>query len=127
MNRDRQRYSPEYVVELARRMRLDMTPEEETLWSRLRRRQVDGLRFRRQRPVGRYIADFYCPDLRLMIEIDGTVHHGREAFDGNRDDYLTGRGYKVIRLRNEDITHRLNEVIETIRRFAKEIQERSAP
>ena len=120
----RQKYSPEHVVELARRMRSDMTPEEETLWSRLRRRQVDGLRFRRQRPVGRYIADFYCPDLRLMIEIDGAVHHGREEYDRNRDEYLAGHGYRVVRFSNDDITYRLNEVIETIRRFSKEIRDK---
>jgi len=120
----RQKYSPEYVVELARRMLSEMTPEEEALWSKLRRWQVDGLRFRRQRPVGRYIADFYCPDLRLMIEIDGAVHHEREQYDGNRDEYLAGHGYRVVRFRNEDINHRLNEVIGTIRRIAKEIRDK---
>jgi len=119
------RNSPEYVVKLAQRMRSDMTPEEEALWFRLRRRKVDGLRFRRQRPAGRYIVDFYCPELRLMVEIDGGVHCGREEYDENRDAYLAGCGYRVIRFRNEDIDHRLNEVIETIRRIAKEIREQA--
>ena len=119
------RYSPEYVVELARRMRSDMTPEEKDLWTRLRRRQVDGLRFRRQRQVGRYIADFYCPELRMIVEIDGGVHCGREEYDENRNAYFAGYGYRVIRFRNEDIDHRLNEVIEIIRNIAKEIREQA--
>ena len=107
-------------MNLAREMRSGMTEAEKELWSRLRRRQIEGLRFRRQHPNGRYIADFCCHESRLVIELDGGYHIRREEYDRNRDEYLTGGGYTVLRFTNEDVLHKIEEVIETIRNVARE-------
>ena len=63
-------------VELARHLRQEMTPAEMKLWSLIRRRQINGCRFRRQQIIAGFIVDFYCPELALVIEIDGDVHVG---------------------------------------------------
>jgi very-short-patch-repair endonuclease len=114
-------YSPKYVVNLAREMRSGMTEAEEVLWSRLRRRQIDGLRFRKQHPFGRYIADFCCHEARLIIELDGGSHDGREKYDRNRDEFLAGGGYTVLRFTNEDVLHGIEKVIDAIRTVARKI------
>ena len=106
-------------MNLAREMRTVMTEAEKELWSRLRRCQIEGLRFRRQHPIGRYIADFCCHESRLVIELDGGSHDTREEYDRNRDEYLTSAGYTVLRFTNEDVLHKIEEVIETIRNVAR--------
>ena len=86
----------------ARELPEESTPAEEALWARLRGRQVLGLKFRRQFPINRYIADFCCPELRLVIEVDGTVHEteAQIAHDQNRGEYLQSLGYYVLRFTN---------------------------
>jgi very-short-patch-repair endonuclease len=85
----------------ARRLRQTMTPAERKLWHALRNRQLMGLKVRRQVPIGPYIADFYCPDLRLIIEADGGGHgHPR---DTARDQWLSTKGFRILRLWNADI------------------------
>ncbi|MHB9027530.1 MAG: endonuclease domain-containing protein [Candidatus Latescibacterota bacterium] len=108
-------FSPDYVVELAREMRKDMTEAEKALWSRIRRQQVDGLRFRKQHPIGRYIVDFCCFDSRLIVEVDGGVHDKRKEYDQNRDAFLAGGGYTVLRFPNDEVLQRIEKVIEAIR------------
>jgi very-short-patch-repair endonuclease len=84
----------------ARKLRNTPTDAEMRLWSRLRRKQLDGFRFRRQQPMGRYIVDFFCPEARLIVEVDG----GQHADEGPaRSDWLTARGYRVIRFWNNDV------------------------
>ena len=87
----------------ARRMRHAPTRGEERLWSWLRERQFRGCKFRRQYPAGRYILDFYCPALKLAIELDGRQH--QEAwtteYDFRRSRYLEGHGVRVLRISNE--------------------------
>ena len=91
-----------------------MTDAEQALWSRIRRKRLGCLRFRRQHPVGRYIADFYCHELKLIIEVDGSSHENREAYDGNRDAYLSSGGYTVLRFTNDQIERSIDAVLETI-------------
>jgi len=76
-----------------------MTPPEVILWSRLRVRQPDGPRIRRQHPIGPYIADFYCSDARLVIEIDGWGHNmgNQPEHDARRDAWMAAQGLKVVR------------------------------
>ena len=90
----------------AHQLRSDMTPAEQRVWEALRRRQCAGLRFRRQEALGQYIADFYCPTARIVLEIDGGIHDSAEA--EARDVIRTAtlaeaRGLRVIRLRNETV------------------------
>lgn len=107
----------------ARRLRNNMTGAEIILWSRLKSRQIDGFKFRRQQPVFEYIVDFYCHDLRLVIEIDGGIHSLPEIIksDKYRDKILKINGFHVIRFTNEEIRTNLTSSIETIRSFIAEI------
>lgn len=89
---------------------------EAILWSKLNRRQRLGKKFRRQYSVGRYIVDFYCPAMQLVIEIDGDSHKGNEAkqYDQVREKFLKALGLRVIRFSNADIRENLSDVLETI-------------
>ena len=96
-----------------------MTGAEAILWSMLRNRQLDDLKFRRQAPVAGAIADFACPEIRLIIELDGGVHDLREARDAARDERLRIAGYTVLRFRNADFSRNPAVVLEAIRRHAE--------
>jgi len=107
-------YDPKYIIVLAKKLRQTMTEAEMKLWSKIRRKQFANLRFRRQHPVGRYIADFYCHDCKLIIELDGDIHNERKEYDENRDNYLKAGGYTVLRFSNEEIENSLDTVLESI-------------
>ena len=89
----------------ARQLRKESTPAEEALWELLRDRKLQGLKFRRQVPIGDYVADFYCHELRLVVELDGEVHEGdrQKAHDINRDRNLLALGYRVMRFTNQEV------------------------
>jgi very-short-patch-repair endonuclease len=81
----------------------------------LRRRQLDGLHFRRQSPIGRYVADFLCVDARVIVEVDGGHHTGtRSDHDRKRTLWLESQGYRVIRFSNNGVLEHLDDVLETI-------------
>jgi very-short-patch-repair endonuclease len=86
----------------AKQLRKDMTEAEGKLWSALRGRRFENFKFRRQVPIGKYIADFICQDRKLIVEVDGQQHEGSEH-DRVRDAYLTSVGYRVLRVWNPDI------------------------
>lgn len=86
----------------AKEMRHNPTDAEQKLWSILRSRQLSGWKFRRQVPVGQYIADFLCFEARLVVEADGG-QHGTDEFDGQRDAWLKAQGFRILRLWNNDI------------------------
>jgi very-short-patch-repair endonuclease len=82
-----------------------MTPSERTVWNWLRNRAFLGLKFRRQHPVGCYILDFYCAEMKLCVEVDGGVHatFAKAIYDDERSCELSKLGITVVRLRNEDV------------------------
>ena len=96
-------------------VRNNQTPQEILLWSRLRREQL-GFKFRRQHSIGGYITDFYCPVKKLVIEIDGSQHFGKEAkkYDDIRSNYFEGLCIKVLRFTNTEINTNINSVVENI-------------
>ncbi len=100
----------------ARRLRANATGAEDTLWRHLRRSPVLGTHFRRQVPIGRYVADFACLATRLIIEIDGSQHaEGPVAeADQERTRWLESEGYRVLRFWNNDITRNVEGVLEAI-------------
>jgi very-short-patch-repair endonuclease len=98
----------------ARQLRVDATEVEKRLWHKLRNAQIDGASFRRQHPAGNYILDFYCPALRLVIELDGGQHAEAASKDRQRDEWLVQRGVTVLRFWNSDITENLPGVLEVI-------------
>lgn len=86
-------------MQAAKRQRRAMSPPEVRMWALLRR-SPHGLRFRRQHPIGPYVADFYCPAAKLVIEIDGRFHDfaAASAHDGRRDQYMEGLGLRILRI-----------------------------
>jgi len=102
----------------ARALRNNMTPAEQIVWPALRRRQVSGLRFRRQYPIGPFILDFVCPSIRLVVEVDGPVHDETVDYDQARTGQLQHYGYRVLRFRNDDIAGQLEDVLKRIRAAA---------
>ena len=103
----------------AKRLRHASTAAESALWDRLRDRQVLGLKFRRQAPVGPYIADFFCHELRLVLEIDGGIHAEERqiSHDANRDANLQALGYRVLCFTNQQIEQEIELVLGSIRRL----------
>ena len=99
-------------------MRRNPTPAEATLWQALSGRKLQGLKFRRQHPVGRVILDFYCPTCKLAVEVDGDVHAAQHEHDASRTDELAKYGYRVIRFNNDDVLHNLEAVLNCIERAA---------
>ena len=99
---------------LARAMRKDQTPAEACLWSRLRNRNLLGVKFRRQVPIGPYIADFASREARLIVEADGGQHGETEAEDADRTAFLEHRGYQVLRFWNHAILTDTEAVMEVI-------------
>lgn len=95
-------------------MRRDPTEPEKRLWSKLRNRQLDGIKFRRQVWLVGFIADFYAADLRLVIEVDGDGHAAREAADEQRSRILQREGFRTIRFANVDVMRNIEGVLETI-------------
>lgn len=106
------------VSKNARQLRGNMTEAEQRLWSALRRRQLDGLRFRRQVPLGRFIVDFACYEARIVAELDGGQHAEPEAEDAARNKWLEDRGFRVLRFWNDEVFENLGGVLEVIRAAA---------
>ena len=87
---------------LARILRATPTDAEIRLWSRLRRKQLEGFRFRRQHPLGPYVVDFFCPDAKVVVEVDGG-QHADSASDAARTRWIEARGYRIVRFWNNDV------------------------
>jgi very-short-patch-repair endonuclease len=107
------------IEQAARHLRQHLTPAEAQLWSALRRRQMAGLKFRCQHPVGRFIVDFYCPACKLVIEVDGDIHTQQEAYDQFRTEQLQAFGYQVLRFTNKEVLNDLPSVLIRILQGAK--------
>ena len=100
----------------SQKLRKNMTDAERRLWSRIRGKQLKGYQFYRQKPIGEYIVDFYCPKVKLVIELDGGQHYtedGKER-DKVRDEYLTGEGLQVLRFSDRDVLTQTDAVLEKI-------------
>lgn len=100
----------------ARPLRRSMTKAEIALWSRLKARQLNGSKFRRQHPIDDYVADFACIPAKLLIEVDGSVHDGpsAEERDAERTRTLMSFGWTILRFSNEAVLHRTDQVLNEI-------------
>jgi 5-methyltetrahydrofolate--homocysteine methyltransferase len=105
------------LTTVSRVNRCNATPAEEQLWTVLRDRKLDGWKFKRQKVIGKFVADFCCRDAKLIVELDGAIHDARDAqiADSLRTEFLKAKGYTVIRFRNEEVLHNLIEVLNTIK------------
>ena len=101
---------------LARNLRENLTDSEQRLWSQLRRKQILGIQFYRQKPLGNYIADFYAPKVKLVIEIDGSQHleTTQAKYDQQRTTYLEQQGLRVLRFTTLEVLQELETVTEAI-------------
>ena len=104
------------MLDNAKALRSNQTEAEQRLWYHLRAHRFMGMKFKRQKPVGRYIVDFVCLERRLIIELDGGQPAEQAAYDRERDAYLRSEGYTVMRFWNNDIMQELEGVLEQIRR-----------
>lgn len=106
-----------HLKQPARTLRKNQTDAEEHLWQRIRRKQIEGLQFYRQKPLFNFIVDFYCPRAGLVVECDGSQHHTSEglAADAERDNILFHAGIKVLRFNNYQILTETEAVCEVIR------------
>jgi len=113
----------------ARTMRRNMTEAEFRLWLRLRARAVEGLKFRRQVPIGPFIVDFFCAERRLVVEIDGSQHFAEAAIaaDARRTAWLEARGFRVLRLTNPDVMNNVEAVYWAIADAAEQALSEPSP
>jgi very-short-patch-repair endonuclease len=102
------------LLQRAREMRRDPARAEQKLWRLLRDRQLGGYKFRRQHTTAPFIADFFCAELNLIIELDGDSHGDREAYDAQRTHHLERHGFQIIRFVNDDVFWHLDCVLDAI-------------
>ena len=117
-------------IRRARKLRREMTPEEIILWQQLRNRKFRGLKFLRQHPIIYerlnykplfFITDFYCAEKKLVIELDGKIHDFQKQKDQERENILKDMGLYILRIKNEEISSDIIEVLQKIKQFIVEI------
>lgn len=121
----RLRVSPEVrrkMLEIARGFRKEPTKSEAILWQALRGKKLDGIKFRRQQPVGYFIVDFYNSVYRLVVEVDGSVHDTQVKLDVARQDILEQLGFNILRVKAEEVEKHLPSVLEKIRSKIKTLK-----
>lgn len=119
-------YDPSLTI-LARELRERRTRAEAIFWQTVRDRNIRGYKFRRQKPILWYIADFYCAELKIVIEIDGGVHHEMKGQDKHRTEELKKLGINVIRYTNEQIIKELPRVIRHLEAIIDFIESHPSP
>jgi cyclase len=108
------------ILELAKSLRNTMTYHEKLLWGKLKCKQICGVRFRRQHPISFFIADFYCHEALLVVEVDGEIHDSNFDFDDGRSAVMEKYAIKVIRFSNFEVDNKIDEVIKIITNEVKE-------
>ena len=106
-----------------KQLRNNPTYAEKILWLSLRKRQVEGVRFLRQYSVNKFVIDFYAPEIKLAIEVDGCSYTGKEKYDMERQKYIENFNIMVIRFKNEQVIGNPDEVVEEIKAVIRGINE----
>jgi very-short-patch-repair endonuclease len=107
------------IFQAAHILRKNMTVQEIMLWEKLKVKQINGFRFRRQHPIDIFIADFYCHEVKLVVEIDGEIHLARKDYDIGRTAEMEKYGIKVIRFDNSEVENNIDDVIKRIENEVK--------
>ncbi len=102
------------IVAIARKLRHDLTDAEKYLWYCLQNKNLGGLKFRKQSPIGKYIVDFVCFEKKVVIEIDGGQHAANKAADAIRDEWLSSQGFKILRFWNNEIMQNRDAALQKI-------------
>ncbi|OGH93816.1 MAG: hypothetical protein A2538_03005 [Candidatus Magasanikbacteria bacterium RIFOXYD2_FULL_41_14] len=110
-------------IPIRKRLRNNITKSEMILWKYLKGSQMNGWKFRRQQGIGNYIVDFYCPDLKIVVEVDGLTHSEEVVFEKDevRQEYLENLGLKVVRYNSQDIFYKINDVLEGLYNICLEL------
>ena len=103
------------MTSLSKSLRKRPTEAEALLWKRLRAKQIEGLKFRRQEPIDKYIVDFICLQTRIIVEVDGGQHALEKDRDAERDRYLRKQGFRILRFWNNEVLQNIDGVLEVIR------------
>ncbi len=103
------------ILGAARRLRGEQTPPEELLWAQLRAKGLNGAKFRRQHPIGRFVVDLFCREALLAVEVDGKCHQESVEADAERDEWLRGQGIRVLRLPASLVLADLDAALDAIR------------
>ena len=108
------------LYQYGRELRKELTEAEKLLWAELRNRKLNGLKFRRQHPLDKFIVDSYCNEKKLVVELDGSVHDEKisKEYDEARTAMLAGLNVFVLRFRNEEVINNMQNVLERIRTIA---------
>jgi cyclase len=119
----------EFTFHKSKEFRSEMTEAEKMLWNELKNRKLGGLKFRRQHPLHFYIADFYCHEKRLAIEVDGEIHRKKEvrSHDENRSAELDRLGVTIVRFTNKDVLNNMKKVLDKILHIAGKTDSPSPP
>jgi very-short-patch-repair endonuclease len=112
-----------YLGDARKDLRRNFTTEEDLLWDKLRNNKL-GCRFRRQHSIGNFVADFFCPSKRLIIELDGNQHLENKEYDKERTEYFESLGIKVIRFWNSEVRDAVDKVVKQV---GKELKEQPHP
>lgn len=111
----------EKLKPLAQQMRREPTVAENLLWQKLRKRQVNGLKFRRQHAIEQFIVDFCCTEIALVIEVDGGIHQYTQEEDAIRQEFIESIGYRIIRFTNEQVMNQMPIVLSGIVSFSTDL------
>ncbi len=111
------------ILNRATLLRNNMTKAEKLLWNGLNNKQVNGLKFRRQHPINQFIVDFYCHQVKLVIELDGEIHNRKDVAekDVGRESVLINYGLTIIRFSNEDVITNTEDVVSKIKQKTAEL------
>jgi very-short-patch-repair endonuclease len=104
-----------YLNSYAQKLRQGNVLSEALLWNCLKGRQINNLRFNRQKIIGKYIVDFYCAELRTVIEIDGSTHDFKFEYDQTREEYIKSFGYRIIKIGDDQIKFNLADIVEWLK------------
>ena len=117
MNNSKNINNQKHLKQFRKTLRSTLTPAEAKLWLCLKNKQLDGKRFRRQFSIGSYILDFYCPEQKIAVELDGKHHFTPEGrmIDDERDLFLTAQGIRVLRFENNRVFQQVENVLEEIK------------
>jgi very-short-patch-repair endonuclease len=114
--------------DIRQELRKTISIVEKTLWQKIRNQQL-GVKFRRQHGIGRYVADFYAPDIHLVIELDGDSHYQDDAqeYDRIRDEFMRSMGLRILRFTNDEVMNNLDEVVLKIFQRIKQTAKQTPP
>jgi very-short-patch-repair endonuclease len=105
-----------HLKKYARKLRKNMTDSERALWTRLRAKQLHGVQFYRQKPIGEHIVDFYAPGAKLVVEVDGSQHKEDNQMEKDevREEYLSRQGLKLLRFNSREVLKNTDAVVQRI-------------